>query len=222
MVLETIVDRDLLEGYNLFEPDSLSHLDQLMAEDVSLSRLSQDLLFVPDGVIYSLEGKEKNPTLWITRSEHNLVLQNLNNRLYSSYEQLCQTRKYQLPLEKARRAMDDVSTLRIDLTKIRLQGGPPNHFYLEIDTSSPPLLDSEGRRLAERAYGQHEVFTAAMELLHNEGIETAEIYLLDPEYVRMHAVSGPFARVAWRDGHVAVLNAYEVNLRVGIRGLKKQ
>ena len=149
MTLETIID-NLRDGYNQLQPGTILHADQLMAEQVCDSYLRQQWFYVADGPLYSLEGKKKTPTLWLTREADNLVLRHLNDEVGNSYEQLINTSHFRPDPKEARKSMNARETLRVDLTKLRLEGNEAEWGYLAIPTTDYDKLNAEEQKLAER------------------------------------------------------------------------
>ena len=76
MALETIIGG--LHAYSKLEPGTFRHADRLIAEQVQDPSLRSRGFYVADGPLYSLEGKRKTPTLFLTRKPNNLVLRHLN------------------------------------------------------------------------------------------------------------------------------------------------
>ena len=134
MALETIID-NLRDGYNQLEPSTFQHADQLTAAQVKDPSLRNQCFYTADGPLYSVEGKKKTPTLWLTREPYNLVLRHLNDNVNSSYEQLVKTGTFRPGLDEARRAMKAKSTLRIDLSILHLPSYKSQWQYLEISTT---------------------------------------------------------------------------------------
>ncbi len=196
MALETVIG-NLQSGHNQLEPGTFVHADQLTAEQVRNPSLRTHVFYTADGHLYSLE--EGVPTLFLTRREHNLVLRHLNDEVDSSYDQLTKTGNYRPDVTEAREAMAAKDTLRIDLTKLRLQGTDEEWRYLKINTTEYDSLNPEERKLAERFYGQGKAFDSAMNKLKDAGIENTRVYVLNPEYVWEQAQDGPVGHASWRD-----------------------
>ncbi len=133
-------------------------------------------------------------------------------------------RNFRPDLKEARRAMKAKDTLRIDLTKLRLQGGEEEWRYLEIGTTDYDKLNAEERKLAERFYGQGEQFDTAMRTLYDAGSVT-QVYVLNPSYVQEEAKKGPVGRAAWRLNFYcyAYSDAYgcDVNKHGGLLGVRR-
>ncbi len=223
MTLETIVD-NLRDGYNQLKPGTFLHADQLMAEQVKDAGLRTKGFYVADGPLYSLEGKKKTPTLWLTREPDNLVLRHLNDGVDSSYDQLVKTGNFRPDPKEARKARRAKGTLRIDLTKLRLQGDEAEWRYVEVRTTDYDSLNSEERKLAERWYGQGKAFGTAMKTLKDAGISATRVYVLNLGYVSREAKKGPVGRAAWRDYFSNYAESYAfgrgVGKRSGVRGVR--
>src|SRR3989338_2487334 len=132
--LETLVD-NLRDGYKQLQPGTMLHANQLMAAQVRDASLRTQGFYVADGPLYSLEGKKKTPTLWLTREKDNLVLRHLDDKVNSSYDKLIDTDNFRPDMEEAQKAMRAKDTLRIDLTKLDLKGNDLEWRYVEISTS---------------------------------------------------------------------------------------
>ncbi len=137
MKLENLIGD--LRAYNLLEPGTFQHANELMDEtwrDTELQFWSffrdnvetrvqisgpkinyrdNDYL-TADGMIYHLMNGV--PTLSIVREKDNLVLRHLNDPTNSSFEQLMHTRIYQCDLREAQAAIAAPETVSIDLTKL--------------------------------------------------------------------------------------------------------
>ena len=224
MALETIVD-NLRDGYKQLEPGTFLHADQLMAEQVKDANLRNQAFYVADGPLYSLEGEKRTPTLWLTREKDNLVLRHLKDKVNSSYDQLVKTGNYRPNPEEAREAMQAKDTLRIDLTRLHLQGDGARR-YLEISTAKYNKLKPEERELVERFYGQGNAFVAAMSVLKEGGIDSTKVYVLNPGYVQKEATNGSIGRAAWRsyfDYYAnSIADLHGVDLRSGVRGVRRE
>lgn len=223
MALETIVGD--LRAYSELEPGTFLHGDQLTAEQVHDTSLRRQAFYVADGPLYSLEGKKRTPTLFLTLEPDNLVLRHLNDEVNSSFDQLVKTGNFRPGTEEARKAMEAKDTLRIDLTKLRLKGDNAEWRYVEISTTDYDRLNAEERKLAERFYGQGTGFVAAMKALQDEGISNTRVYVLNPDYVRKEAVAGPVARAAWRGnfdgGAGSDAGGHDVDILSGLRGVRR-
>ncbi len=221
--LETIVD-NLRDGYAQLEPGTFLHSDQLMAAQVKDASLRNREFYVADGLLYSLEGEKKTPTLWITREPDNLVLRHLDEKVNgaynNSYYRLVKTGNFRPEPEEARQAMEAKDTLRIDLTKLSLQGDSPEWRYLKISTTLyNNLLNAEERKLAERFYGEGKALGTAMKALKKAGIYSTWVYVLAPAYVdeevKYKGLIGRASSQNLFDG-VSYFNAGDCS--IGIRG----
>lgn len=223
MTLETIFD-NLRDGYNQLEPGTFLHADQLMAEQVQDAGLRNQSFYVADGPLYSLEGKKQTPTLWLSREADNLVLRHLNDKVNSSYDQLVNTGNFRPNSQEARKAMQAKDTLRVDLTKLHLQGNEAEWRYLEISTTDYNTLNAEERKLVERWYGQGKAFVTAMKTLKRAGINETRVYVLNPTYLDKEAKERPLGRAGWRGGFNISAGSYAndriVNNRNGLRGVR--
>ncbi len=198
MALETIVD-NLRNGYKQLQPGTMLHVDQLMKERRTNSKLRDQSFYTADGELYFLRGKKKTPTLAITREKDNLVLRHL----MGAFTKLTTTDNYRPDVQEAQQSIDAPETVLIDLTKLRLQGDEAKWRYLGISTTEYHRLfrrlNPEERKLTERVYGQGDEFGLSMALLKGAGISEARIYVLNPVYVKKEAKQGPLGRAPWLD-----------------------
>ncbi|MBI2151212.1 hypothetical protein HYU21_00615 [Candidatus Woesearchaeota archaeon] len=210
-ILETIVSD--LRAYSQLEPHTLLHADELMAEQVQNPALRNQHYYVADFAVYTLEGtgKKKIPTLWLARhtaqEPNNFVLNHLDDTINSSFEQLTQTHNYRPSLQEAQKVMQASSTLKIDLTQLRLKKHNDEFSYVEISTTNYNQLNPEQRKLAERFYGQRNVFDTAMATLKGADINTTKVFVLNPAYVQREAAA-PIGRAAWRNNFLNSANSY--------------
>ncbi|MBS3124300.1 hypothetical protein J4437_06765 [Candidatus Woesearchaeota archaeon] len=219
--LETIIGN--LRAYSQLEPGTLLHADELMAQQVLNPALREQAYYVADFALYTLEGtgKKKTPTLWLARytaqEPNNLILNHLDDAVNSSFEQLTQTHNYRPSLHEAQKVMEAQSTLKIDLTQLRLKKHDDEFGYIEISTTNYNKLNPEQRKLAERFYGQGTDFDRAMATLKSAGINTTQVFLLNPTYVQKEAVN-PIGRAAWRDNFHNGANSSAIGYNVGDSG----
>ncbi len=222
--LETITGD--LRAYAQLVPGTFLHADQLTTERRTNTELRNRWYYTADGPLYSLEGANQTPTLFLTRESDNLVLRHLNDKVNSSYEQLKDTKNYRPGAGEARQSMGAKDTLQIDLTKLRLRGDDTEWRYLEIDTQKYKKLKVEERKLAERYFGQDTSFTANMRMLKEAGIDATKIFVLNPEYVQREAQTGPVGRASWLYGfnYISILVAYGRGVSSGsrVRGVRRE
>src|SRR3989338_8066594 len=227
--LETIVGN--LRVYSQLEPYTMLHADELMAQQVLNPALREQAYYVADFALYTLEGtnRKKTPTLWLARhtaqEPNNLILNHLDDAINSSFEQLTQTRNYRPSLHEAQKVMQASSTLKIDLTQLRLEKDDHEFSHIEISTTNYDKLNSEQRKLAERFYGQGTDFDRAMATLKGAGINTTQVFVLNPTYVQKEAVN-PIGRAAWRslflNGANSSASGYVIGISDGLLGVRRR
>ena len=230
MALKTIIDHNLRDGYAQLKPGTMLHANQLMAAQVRDASLRTQGFYVADGPLYSLEGTKKTPTLWLTREPDNLVLRHLNDEVNSSYEQLLSKKtghNFRPDLQEAQQAMRAEDTLRIDLTKLDLNGNDLEWRYVEISTSDyKRQLNAEEQKLAERYFGQRNDFKENMKMLGEAGISATRVYVVNPAYVQQEAQEGPIGRASRLSYFYGYSGAGAVALAVGVgvalRGVRRE
>ena len=226
MTLE-IVMGDLREGYSQLEPGMFQHGDELMAGQVkNPALLGYRLFYIADFPMYSLD--KWKPILWLARhtpkEPNNLILFHLDD-VANSYDQLVKNQDYQPFSSEAQHVMQAKSTLRVDMTQLRLQGkgqNPQYLVYLVVDTTHYNRLNVEERKLAEGVYGRNDAFVRAMRTLKGAGLGAIKIHLLHLDYVRQYAQHGPIARAALRSNISdadTFLNVCGVHGRNSLRGI---
>lgn len=200
MTLETITG-NLRDAYKQLQPGTMLHVDQLMNERRlnPLTETGEDLreqgFYTADGEIYFLDGRNKTPTLAITRETHNPVLQHIDD----ASEQLVNNHNYLVSQSAVEQALAAPDREIIVLPNLRLSGDGAEWRYLEISTSPSKYakLNDTERRFAERVFGQGDDFPANMEMLKKAKISETKIYVLNPDYVRKHASESAVARASW-------------------------
>ncbi|MEK6853073.1 MAG: hypothetical protein AABX64_00115 [Nanoarchaeota archaeon] len=194
MTLETITG-NLRDAYRQLQPGTMLHADELMNERIDNPKLRDQWFYTADGEVYFLKGKNKTPTLAMTREAHNPVLQNID----AAFEQLINRRNYPVPQADFKQALAAPDTTLIALPKLRLSVYNAEFSYLPIGTTPAEYktLNAEERTFTERVFGQGDDFVKNMEMLKNARIDETRIYVLDPKYVQKHASHGAIARVSW-------------------------
>ncbi|MEK6809820.1 MAG: hypothetical protein AABY40_04040 [Nanoarchaeota archaeon] len=191
-----IITGSLKGAYQQLQPGTMLHVDQLMNERRENNELRGRGFYTADGEVYFLDGAtSKIPTLAITREAHNPVLQNIDDAV----EQLTQKNNYSVLAQDAEQALAAPETVLIALPSLRLSGDNAEWRYLAIGTTPSKYgkLNEEERKLAERVYGQGADFVKNMEMLDRAKIAETRIYVLNPGYVREHAVEGAVGRASW-------------------------
>ncbi|MEK6809146.1 MAG: hypothetical protein AABY40_00570 [Nanoarchaeota archaeon] len=195
MSLETITG-NLKDAYRQLQPGTMLHVDQLMNERRENNELRGQWFYTADGEVYFLDGAtSKIPTLAITREAHNPVLQNIDDAV----EQLTQKNNYSVLAQDAEQALAAPETVLIALPSLRLSGDNAEWRYLAIDTTPAKYdkLNDQERKFAERVYGQGADFVQNMKMLKDADISETRIWVLNPGYVRKHAVEGAVGRASW-------------------------
>ena len=195
--LENIVG-NLRDAYKQIVPGTMRHVDELMAERRTNPYLRNQWFYPADGNVYSLDGKERVPTLRITREAVNPVLKNIDD----AFAQFTENENYQvLPtdFETVKAASDTVS---IDLTQLGLREENDKEYqHLVIDTSKRlSKYNVEEQKLLLRIYGPTEKdCTASMQMLRDsiDKIEETRIYVLNPKYVTANAKNNAVGRASW-------------------------
>ena len=199
MSIETIVG-NLCDAYKEVEAGSMLHSDELQAARVKDASLGSLSFWTADGEIYSLVNSV--PYLAMTREKDNPVLGHLDD----AFTQLTRTGNYRPSAEDVSSALAAESTVHIDLTQLRLQGDNAEWRYLAIPTTNYSSLNPEEKKLAERVHGSGSAFAATMKMLADAGTTETKIYVLNPEYVQVHATEGAIGRASWLDNVISSSN----------------
>ena len=192
--IETVEGR-LAETYRLLRPESILHADELMKERRTNEELRNKLLYTADGEIYSLQGKNRTPTLAITRGNFNPLFQ--DSKIDGYCEQLRENENYRPTPDETSRALHAEDTVVIDLTALRLQKSDEEDSYLAIDTRKYNTLNSEEQKLAQRVFGKGQDFVENMQMLADTGIRETRMYVLSPNYVVRDAKENSLGRASW-------------------------
>lgn len=224
MTLETITD-NFRDGCARLEPYSLIHADELMAEQVRNKSLRKGGFCVADFPLYSLENGV--PTIWLARhtceEPNNLVIRHLFDNKNSSYNQIIKSGNFRPEIKEAREVMSADSTLKIDMTKLRLTmiSNLDHDWYclklvinekkvrLDLYDSWTVLysgelphpryvaLNDEEQALVERFYGSGDDFAKSIEMLRTERVNKTHIFVLDKYSVTEKCRKGPIGSVVW-------------------------
>ncbi len=148
------------------------------------------------------DAKKGEAVLYLAPREHNLIFRNIK----TANAQLDSIPSNYIPDQEG---IDEVvasykkgDTLKVRLSQLRLKNSHPNVKYLEINTSDYAKslqeggLNTDERLLAERVYGKRQDFIKNMKMLSDSNIKITKIYVLDPDYVKKHAVNSAISRVA--------------------------
>ena len=194
MKLETVVGT-LAEAYKSLRPGSILHVDEFMKERRTNEELRDQCFYAADGLVYSLQGEKKVPTLAITRASSNPLFQ------YSKIDEYCQQllrdQNYRPTPDETQRALSAPDTVLVDLTKLRLQVCNGEFSYLAIDTRKYNKLNQEEQKLAQRVFGKGQDFGLTMEMLADTGIRETRMYVLSPNYVLRDAKENSLGRASW-------------------------
>ena len=192
--IETVIG-PLAETYKLLQPESILHADELMKEWRMNEELREQCFYTADGIVYSLQGRKKVPTLAMTRGSSNPLFQDSTIDEYC--RQLLDNGNYCPTPEETQRALHAPDTVVIDLTALRLQKSNEESTYLAINPREYNTLNSEEQKLAQRVYGKDDDFGLTMKMLADAGIRETRVHVLDLEYVRTHAQESALGRAAW-------------------------
>jgi len=210
----------LIETVPLFKLETIQHADQLMKARIKNPDLRNDWYYTADFPLYTNEAD--GAYLYLARGKNNLIFKNLEEATI----QLSGTDNYIPPKEDIESVINAESTLRIKLSDLGLIEFANGISQFKIDTSEYKL-NSEQKKLAERIYGQGEDFKESMAMLYREGIAIADIYVLNPEYVKENVVQGSaIARASWLFGFADDsgfdADVVYVGNRDGLRGVLKE
>ena len=223
MALETVFVT-LAEAYRLLRPESILHADELMKERRTNEELRRQSFHTADGIVYSLQGENRTPTLAITRGSSNLLFQ--DSAIDKYCQQLRENQNYRPTPEETLRALQSEDTVLVDLTALRLQKVNEEFNYLTINTREYKTLNPQEQKLAQRVYGKDDDFVQSMTMLADADIRETRVYVLNLDYVRRHAHKSVFGRASWLlnfyNGSHFSANGRYVDNRGALRGVRRE
>lgn len=111
-----------------------------------------------------------------------------NNPLFQNFDNIVthikRKKNYFPKNEEIENIINAKTTIKINLSDLKLQKYTDEVSYFQINTSNYHLLNRSQRILAEQAYGQGTDFINNMAMLKEAGITTIQINVLNPEYVK--------------------------------------
>ena len=220
-LIETVVGC-LAGAYRLLRPGSILHVDELMKEKITNSKLHDPWFNTADGLVYSLQGEDRTPTLAITRGSSNPLFQ--DSKIDKYCQQLLQHQNYRPTSEETQRALQAKDTVLIDLTTLILQKGDKESSYLAINTREYNTLNPDEKRLAQRVYGND--FAQTMAMFVDAGIRETRVYVLNPKYVYIHAQESALGRASWLSNFstnsLFNANGRDVDDHNALRGVRRE
>lgn len=222
-----------LRAYKDAEPGTMLHFDQVSAAQVHNHSLRLRSVYTADGPLYSMDGS--HPVLDLTRhtleGPNNLVLVHLFDEKDSSYKQLRDTGNFRPDLEEAKRVMEAVSTLRIPLEELRLQGNDNVYRSLCVRTADGMILVGEDDAIEPNRYeellldraGVTPAFRAALQE-KPYSIRETRVFVLSPDYVEQEAAQSVIGRAAWRGDFGSLgsnASGRVVGLHLGLLGVRR-
>ena len=223
MTIESVVGR-LAETYKLLRPESILHADELMKERRTNEELRRQSFYTADGEVYSLQGKNRTPTLAITRGSSNPLFQ--DSAIDKYCQQLRENQNYRPTPDETQRALQAEDTVVIDLTALRLQGSEVEWRYFTVDTQDYKQLNPEEQKLAQRVYGKDNDFAQTMQMLADANIKETRVCVLSPDYVRIHATENSMGRASWLyyfcNNSYFIASELDVNIRNRVRGVRRE
>ncbi len=234
MTIESIVG-NLNDAYSQLVPGTFYTTRQLMDErcapvDTPERRERRsEWHYAADGHIYTVEG---NKVEWsITDENNNLILQNLE----TAFRELTQNHNYRPSNEASHAARSAASTLRVDMSFLRLSGEENEWRYLAIETATGRIKSGEeyvALNETERAVLNHLGYTAAnLAELQKAKIRETRINVLNPVYVKTKVAEDPqkrdsVARASWLSNFdiFSSFSAYgrNINYNDRVRGVRRE
>ena len=153
--------------------------------------------YTADGHGYSVDGDKVE---WaITDEAHNLVLLNLDD----AFTQLTATDNYRPSNEASLAARSAASTLRIDMSSLRLSGNESEWRYLTIETATGRIKSGEkyvALNETEKAVLERLGYTSEnLAMLHEAQITETRVYVLNPASVKTEVAKDTEQRTSlWR------------------------
>ena len=220
--LDTLVNipGNLKTAYTAAVPGTLRHVDELMTERRTDNSLGSLWFYTADGELYFMDNGK--PKLAMTREADNLVLRNIGD----AFTQLTSNGNYRPNQTEAERAIKASTTEVFDLSELKLKKNDDEFSSMEVSTVKYDKLNSEQRRLAERVYGKGDDFVLNMKMLEQAGIDTTRVYVLNPNYVKVHAKDSPIGRASWLGDldYDSLFNASgrSINYDGRVRGVRRE
>lgn len=187
------IEGNLKNAYKLIVPGTMQHADELMNARRTDRTLRDFFFYTADGNFYFMENGK--PYWAITREPENLILCHIDE----AFPQLTQQQNYCPDPEEMADVLAAEDTVLIDLSQCLLSGNDDEWRYIGIGTGPERYnqLTAEGRKAAERIFGQGDDFAANMQMLSSANIQETRIYVLNPTYIAQHAPQGVLGRASW-------------------------
>ena len=187
-------------AFSRLVPGGRRHVDELWSDRLIVSGFRNKWFYTADGSVYFLSRDGKNqdlsgePYFALTRDRSNPAFKNID----LACEQLRLNRNYAVSNKDMEKLLADPETKVFNLQELGLNDIYNLEFsYLEIPTiPDSQSLNNEQRRLVERVYGKGDNFNKVMTMLRGENWQTARIYTLNPNYVRIHASANAMGRAS--------------------------
>ena len=196
--LETRVSKTgrLADIFPLFEKDTISTSAQLMNERRINAESRNEGNYTANAGVYANE--KSKAVLYFVEGADNPIF----NNIPESTKQLIENKNYAVKNEDLESIVNSKNTLKVELSKLKLQGTDGEWRYFEIDTSKyDKTLNKTQRALAEKVYGKGRNFRANMKMLSQENISKTRIYVLNPEYILTNVQEGNvIGRACWLNG----------------------
>jgi hypothetical protein len=175
----------LADTFPLFEKDTISTSIQLMNERRTNAELRNKWHYTANAGVYTNE--KGKAVLYFQKGPDNVIF----NNIPESIKQLIEKGNYEVKNSDLESIVSSKETLKVELSKLKLQGTDGEWRYFEIDTSKySKTLNKTQRAFAEKVYGEGRDFKKNMKMLSEAGISKTKIYVLNPEYVLKNVQKG--------------------------------
>jgi hypothetical protein len=213
----------LADIFPLFEKSTISTSAQLMNEKRTDVKLRNKWHYTANAAVYTNE--KRNAVLYFVEGADNPIYNNISE----STKQLIEKQNYEVKNSDLESIVSSKQTLKVELSKLKLQGTDDEWRYFEIDTSKyDKTLNKTQRAFAEKVYGKGRDFRTNMKMLSQANISKTKIYVLNPEYVLKKVQEGKaVARACWLNGFDLNSDFYAYDRSVGgninaLRGVLKK
>lgn len=197
------ITTDLQGAVALSRLGPVLHANEVMYErrvcrDEALrKKLKDNKVHVANGMIYSLQGVDKTPTLTMTKDYHNPLFQDSTIDAYC--DQLQKTGNYHPMAGEVQKAFESATICKINLDRLRLSSFELEYGSLVVDTANYRKdMNEEELKLLNEVYGDMypQYLDRSMKMLREEGFSATRIVVLTPDYVRKEAAEEPIGRAS--------------------------
>jgi len=205
--LENLVDVfcPLDEAFAQLAPESIQLAHEIQQDRIDDESLRSGWLLTSNGCVYNVENGEA--VLYFTNTKFNPVLKQEN--IADAVVPIMQSKNYKVnandfSLIQREAAKKNGGAKRYVLSDLKLIRFDDGWSFFEINTEKYDKLNKTQRAFAEQVHGKGKQFVKVMQEMRKAGINTTNIYVLNPEYVKSVAGGNPVAcagRLCGFDNH---------------------